>query len=49
MTQTRNQVWMEVVLVALTLAVGGVMLYALSAIHHDARSAGGASAASRWI
>jgi hypothetical protein len=29
MTQTRKQVWMEVVLVALTLAAGGVMLYAL--------------------
>ena len=29
MTQTRKQVWLEVVLVALTLAAGGVMLYTL--------------------
>ncbi len=29
MTQTRKQVWIEVVLVALTLAAGGMMLYAL--------------------
>jgi hypothetical protein len=29
MAQTRKQVWIEVVLVALSLAVGGMMLYAL--------------------
>jgi hypothetical protein len=29
MAQSRKQVWIEIVLVALTLAVGGMMLYAL--------------------
>jgi hypothetical protein len=29
MTQSRKQMWIEIVLVALTLAVGGMMLYAL--------------------
>jgi hypothetical protein len=29
MTQTRKQMWTEIVLVALTLAAGGMMLYAL--------------------
>ncbi len=29
MTQTRNRVWVEVFVVILTLAVGGVLLYAL--------------------
>ena len=29
MTQTRKQVWLEVALVALTLAAGGMLLYAL--------------------